>query len=68
MEKILEFLDKFFDLIKWPYFIGYALLYNYGLNEYIVLDMFWFFCGFLIAKDLYKKYQEEQAKKEETKE
>ena len=58
----------FFYYLKWPYFISYTLLYNYGLNNYLVLDILWFLCGFLIAKDLYARYKKEQAEKENSKE
>jgi len=56
----------FFYYLKWPYFISYALLYNYGLNEYLILDILWFFCGFLIAKSLYEQYKKEQKGKEKS--
>ncbi|MFT5660670.1 MAG: hypothetical protein ACI9TV_001312 [Sulfurimonas sp.] len=58
----------FFYFIKWPYFVGYIFLYNYGLNNNFILDILWFFCGFLIVKDFYRKYKELQSKKEEPKE
>ena len=61
----------FFYFLKWPYFIGFPLLYDYGLNNNIILSILWFFCAFLIAKDLYTRYKDEQAKKanlEDTKE
>ncbi|MBC8237790.1 MAG: hypothetical protein H8E76_06115 [Helicobacteraceae bacterium] len=72
MENILKKLNDaailFLYYLKWPYFIGYALLYNYGLNDYLLLDIVWFLCGFLIAKDLYAQYKKEQAQKEDSKE
>ena len=58
----------FFYYLKWPYFISYTLLYNYGLNSYLILDLLWFLCGFLIAKDLYTRYKKEQAEQENSKE
>lgn len=58
----------FFYFLKWPYFIGYPLLYNYGLNNNFILDILWFLCGALIAKDLYMQLKKEQAKKEDSKE
>ena len=68
LNKLYSVWMLFFYYLKWPYFIAYALLYNYGLNEYIILDILWFFCGFLIAKDLYAQYKKEQAEKENPKE
>ncbi len=58
----------FFYFLKWPYFIGYPLLYNYGLNNNFILDILWYFCGFLIAKDLYTRYEREKKEKDFTKE
>ena len=72
MKKTLKQLNDvgilFFYYLKWPYFIAYTLLYNYGLNNYIILDLLWFLCGFLIAKDLYARYKKEQAEQENSKE
>ena len=68
MQKLLESIDRIFYFIKWPYFIVYTLIYNYGFDQYLILDIFWFFCGILIAKDLYTKYKAEQANQEDSKE
>jgi len=49
----------FFYFFKWPFFLGYPLLYSNGLNQNYILSGLWFFCVFLIAKDFYgifKKY------------
>ena len=66
MQRLLELMEKLFNFVKWPYFIGYTLLYNYGFNDYIALDILWFVCGFLIAKDLYTQYKKEKSAKEES--
>lgn len=66
MQRTLELMDILFKIIKWPYFIGYTLLYNYGFNDYIILDILWFVCGFLIAKDIYAQYKKEKSQKEES--
>ena len=67
MENILDLLEKIFHFIKWPYFIGYTLTYNY-ISSHLVFDILWGFFAILILQDIYKKYKEEQKRKEETKE
>jgi len=69
MKRILKELYRrgisFLYFLKWPYFITYPLVYDYGLNNNFILHILWFICGALIAKDLYIRYQKEQAEKEE---
>jgi len=43
----------FFYFLKWPYFFGFPYLYINGLNENFILDALWFYCIFLILKDIY---------------
>lgn len=68
MEKILKTINTgailFFSYIKWPYFLAYPIVYNYGFETNIYLEIFWFISMGLIAVDIYKKYQEEKAREE----
>jgi len=43
----------FFYFFKWPYFLGFPYLYVNGLNQNYILDALWFYCLFLILKDIY---------------
>jgi hypothetical protein len=51
----------FFYFFKWPYFLGFPILYKQGLNNNFILDTLWFITIFLILKDFllfYKRYKE----------
>jgi len=43
----------FFYFLKWPYFLGFIYLYNHGLDNNYILIGLWFYCVFLILKDIY---------------
>jgi len=43
----------FFYFFKWPFFLGYPILYSNGLNQNYILDGLWVLCIFLIFKDFY---------------
>jgi len=47
----------FFYFFKWPYFLGFPILYNNGLNNNIILDALWFLTIFLILKDFLMMYK-----------
>jgi len=43
----------FFYFLKWPFFFGYPYLYMNGLDNNFILTGLWFYCIFLILKDIY---------------
>ena len=47
----------FFYFLKWPYFLGFPLLYNNGLNNNWTLDALWFLTITLILKDFFIIYK-----------
>jgi hypothetical protein len=47
----------FFYFFKWPYFLGFPILYHNGLNQNFILDGIWFLTIFLILKDFYTFYK-----------
>jgi len=47
----------FFYFFKWPFFLGYPLLYNNGLNQNYILNGLWIVCIFLIFKDFYNIFR-----------
>ena len=47
----------FFYFFKWPYAIGYPLLYSNGLNNNYILDILWIYTIILILKDFYTIYK-----------
>lgn len=43
----------FFYFLKWPYLLGFPYLYLNGLDGNFILNGLWFYCIFLILKDIY---------------
>ena len=65
LQKLYDIRMQLLNYLKWLYFIAYPMLYNYGLDNYFILDALWFIAGAFIAKDLYIQYKEEKQRKEE---
>jgi len=54
----------FFYFFKWPYFIGFPILYSNGLNQNFILNILWFLTIFLILKDFRIFYKRKKAKEQ----
>jgi len=55
----------FFYFFKWPYVIGFPFLYFNGMQNNYILNALWFYCLFLILKDLYTFTKRATEKKED---
>ncbi|MBU1658976.1 hypothetical protein KKG72_08005 [bacterium] len=52
----------FFYFLKWPYSFGYPILYMNGLNQNDILNLLWFLCLALIAKDFIGMWKNKKTK------